>query len=222
MKHFSVISFKAHIILIIFLALSVMLQAQSFQPMSAKKQSSRGIEISGMYGYQFGGKLSAYKGDLSIMDSGNWGVTISIPVQYGMRAEIAFYRQDSHLNIRYYAGGYTERLFDMAVEYYQIGGVKELRAGKVTPYGIFTAGAVRFAPKSGLYDDEWKFAVTLGLGAKINLNNRFGLRVQGTMLMPIMWAGGSLWCGTGGCSAGISTGSVVIQGNILGGIFIRI
>ena len=213
---------KYSIVILILLLLASLLGAQGLQPMSTRKANSGGIEISGMYGYQFGGKLNGYKGDLSIMDSDNWGAAISIPVQRGIRAEIAFYRQDSHLNIRYYSGGYTEQLFDMSIEYYQIGAIRELRAGRMIPYGIFTLGAVRFAPQTDMYDDEWKFAISLGLGVKINLNDRFGLRIQGQMLMPVMWAGGSLWCGTGGCSAGISSGSVVLQGSIMGGLYLKL
>ena len=223
MHNYKILKFQRYflIVLVLFSCASLS-EAQGLQPVHARKGNSGGVEISGMYGYGFGGQLNGYKGDLSIMDSDSWGATISIPVQRGIRAVLAFYRQDSHLDIRYYSGGYSEQLFDMAVEYYQIGAIRELRTGKAIPYGMFTAGAVRFAPRTDLYDDEWKFAVTLGLGVKFNLNNRFGLRIQGQMLMPVMWAGGSLWCGTGGCSAGISSGSVVLQGSILGGLYIKL
>jgi hypothetical protein len=111
----------------------------------------------------------------------------------------------------------------MATEYYHIGGLYEIETGGAAmPFTSMTLGATRFAPDSGLYDSEWKFSAALGLGIKIPVGERFGIRFQARMLIPFLWASGGLWCGTGGCSVGVGGGSSFVQGDVLAGFTIKL
>ena len=208
-----------------FLFLTLMFSTISYaqlQPMQPKGGSSaHGIELTGMYGYQFGGSLDSYDGKLSIQDSDNLMFGIDIPMRYGMMVELSFIRQSSYLELKEYGTNITSNLTDLVTEYYQIGVIKGIPKGKVVPFGQFSLGATRFNPAKSTYSDQWAFSITLGLGVKFHFNDRFGIRVQANMLAPMRFTGVGFWFGTGGGSAGI-TANGFLQGNVMGGLFIKI
>jgi hypothetical protein len=191
------------------------------KPMAPKNSSVRGIELTGMYGYQYGGSLDHYKGKLDIMDSDNMFFSVALPIRYGMMVELSYLRQNTSLSLKEYGTNITSRLTDLALEYYQIGTIKGIPMGKVVPFGQFSLGATRFHAGNTQYSDTWTFSITLGLGAKIHINDRFGLRLQANMLIPMRFSGAGFWFGTGGASAGI-TADGFFQGNVMGGIFFKI
>ncbi len=211
---------NAYVFALVFLIAN--LSFAQLQPMQPKGSSNvRGIELTGMYGYQFGGSLNAYEGELSIQDSDNMMFAIDIPMRYGMMVELSFTRQSSFLKLKEYGTNITSNLTDLVLEYYQIGAIKGIPTGKMVPFGQFSLGATRFNPSKAEYSDEWAFSITLGLGAKFHINDRFGIRLQANMLIPMRFSGMGFWFGTGGGSAGI-TADGFLQGNVMGGLFIKI
>jgi len=38
------------------------------------------------------------------------------------------------------------------------------------------------------------------------------------MLLPFQWSGGSMWCGSGGCTGSVNGGTTIVQGNVSGGL----
>ena len=201
-------------------------QLKTMEPRGAK--TTRGIELTGFYGWQYGGNFTSYQGEVDVKDAENFGGMIDIPIPYrpGMMAEISYSRQNTSVALNQYPSGFTENLFDVAIEYIQAGALYETSArGRVKPFGSFSLGATRFAPKVSSYkgivlDDEWRFSLTLGLGLKALMSERIGLRLQGRLLMPMNFYGTSFWFGTGGSGVGVSGGSVVLQGDVFGGLFI--
>lgn len=186
----------------------------------------KGTEICGFYGWQYGGSATVYQGTIDVVDAENFGGTIDIPVgQPNTYVELSYTRQNTRLTLEQWPSGLNKDLFDMSVEYYQIGGIyAHPGRGKVVPYGLFSLGAARFAPAVNYYegialDDEWFFALALGLGAKAYVSDKIGIRLQARMLMPITFYSGSLWFGSSGAYAGVSGGSAIIQGDVFGGVF---
>jgi hypothetical protein len=71
-------------------------------------------------------------------------------------------------------------------------------------------------------DDIWRFAFTVGGGAKIYLSDRFGLRLQGRIMAPLYFSGGGVYFGTGGSGFGVSGGIPILQGDFTAGLIIRL
>ena len=193
----------------------------------AQSQELKNIEITGFYGWQFGGNFTSYQGEVEMVDAENFGGMIDVPVaQPNTKLELSYSRQSTRVDLLKYPSYIKEELFDISVEYFQIGGVYENPRGKkVVPFGSFTVGAARFAPQVSSYqgyplDDEWLFSMTLGAGLKAYFNERAGIRLQARMLMPVNFSGGSVWCSSGGCAIGASGGSTILQGDVFGGVFI--
>ena len=190
---------------------------------SVAARELRGFDVTPFVGYQFGGKFTSYQGDLNIVDSENYGIFIDIPVNpSGVKAEILYSRQDTVFELRTRPPDrVTRQLFDIAVEYYNVGALFEKPRGKVRPYGVVTLGGSRFAPKTGDYSDEWFFNITFGGGAKAYLSKHVGLRADLRALAPMNFAGTGLWVGPGGVNFGMAAGSVITQGNISLGLMIN-
>lgn len=182
------------------------------------------FEITPFAGYQFLGSTDVYYqngyGDIDIKDSEIFGFSINVPTAYGAELELFYSRQDSRLDFKGGAFGTGETLFDMSVEYFQIGALRGIQQGNLLPFGVVTLGAANFNPKETGLSSEWRFAFTFGLGAKAYLSERIGIRLQGTLLMPVQWAGGSVYFGTGGSGVGVSAGTTLIQIDVRGGLII--
>lgn len=180
------------------------------------------FEIIPYGGYQWGGTLRGYSADARLTDTGNWGIAVNVPIRYNVDLTISYTRQYTNLEIKYYNPPSVEQVFDLSNEYYQIGALNYFGQpdGKAKPYLLMTLGATRMAPDDPLYSSEWFFSFCLGLGTKVYLNERIGLRLQARMLVPMLWSGAGLWCGGGGCSVGVSGGSSVVQGDVTVGLVV--
>lgn len=153
---------------------------------------SHRFEISPFAGYQFGGKLSVQTGTLSVKDAMNYGVALDFYIRSGVQVELAYIRQESELRRKDVLTGITSPLFDMAVEYYQIGSLYEIRPGRVRPYALITVGLTHFNPKPKDSSSEWRFSFGFGGGVKAFVTERIGFRFQGRLLFPYFPQGGGL------------------------------
>ncbi len=179
------------------------------------------VSITPFGGYQFGGKLRTREGDLEVPNAANFGATLDVGVGFGRYVHFLYSYQDTELRQREDFGG-SERLFPLAVQYFQVGGLQELQAGGVIPFAAFTLGATWLDPKESSRDSVWKFSGTLGLGIRAPVGERIDIRIQGRAYPTYMGGGGSFMCGTGGgCYVGLS-GYAVWQGDITGGVSIRL
>lgn len=204
--------------------LTAMIFLLLISPTGWAQQPQHRLEITPFGGYQFLGKTSVYyqnsSGDIDIKDSEVFGFSINIPAAYGAEVELFYSRQDSRLDFKGGAFGTGETLFDMSVEYFQIGVLRGVQQGNLLPFGVFTVGATNFNPKEDGLSSEWRFSLTVGLGAKVYLSEKIGIRLQGNLLMPVQWAGGSVYFGTGGSGVGVSAGSTMLQIDVRGGLII--
>jgi hypothetical protein len=60
--------------------------------------------------------------------------------------------------------------------------------------------------------------MTFGAGAKIFLSEKVALRLEGRMMLPMLFSGGSFYVGTGGSGMAVSAGIPSIQGGFTAGL----
>lgn len=180
------------------------------------------FEIHGLYGYMWTTSRSATYGlsygALDIDGSGYWGLALDINLHSLAQLELLYTRQDSKL---VYRSGFDSNEWDIAVEYFQIGMVKGLQQGKVMPFTSVTLGATRFSSDDSVSGDDWLFSMILGLGAKVYLGERMGLRFQGRLPFSFTSTGIGLGFGTGGSYVTVG-GTGILQTELSAGLFIRI
>jgi hypothetical protein len=164
-------------------------------------------------------------GNLDIEDSGYWGVAADFNVRPGTgQAEISYSRQDSQLAFTSPLDVAQNQKVDMAVEYIQFGGLGGVMRRNVYTFASFTLGATRFSFDDSSIngesiDDEWKFSALFGFGAKLYMNEKFGLRAQARFPFTFISGGGSVACGNFGCFTTVG-GEGVFQFDLGGGAFV--
>jgi opacity protein-like surface antigen len=186
------------------------------------------FEITPHIGYQFGGSTEVEGtedesgdeeepgGELDIESAPSFGVTLDSRVRDGAFAELSYSRQQTNLGLRT-PGTPRQEVFDMSVEYFQIGGLLDFRNwdSRVAPFFLMTLGATRFAPsdESGL-GDEWRFSLALGAGLKVLLVGEWlGLRFQGRFLTTFLSSESQVFCpGNGKCLFVVGDTTATFQG----------
>ena len=181
-------------------------------------------EIFGFGGYMTYSSVAVREGDLQFEDGPNYGFGIDVAIQRGVFVELNYTHNQTSVRLKRFSG-LNEDLFDMNTHYFQIGAQYEFRKSpkqKAFPYTLATLGATLFDAKDPSLTDEWRFSVAFGVGGKFYLSDKFGIRLQTRLLMPLVLSGGGMWCGTGGCSAGVGAWSVIVQFDFTVGVFIRL
>lgn len=193
------------------------------QPTRSSRMSEHKIEISPYGGYTWTTSYDVYyrntRGSLDIKNSGVWGIALDVNLMPDKQLELLYHRQDSDLIFKEQGSWEKKNLGGIAVEYWQIGGVGGFRRDNVMPFGSVTLGLTRFHPKTNIADDEYRFSMILGLGAKLYANERLGIRIQGRMPWTILDGAASIFCGGGGCYTSVG-GYGIAQFEVSGGIFL--
>jgi len=97
--------------------------------------------------------------------------------------------------------------------------------GKAEPYGGFMLGMAIIDtenPENNSSQSATKFAWGLRLGSNIWVSEKVGIKLQAQLLSVPQGAGGSLYFGTGGAGAGVSTYSTVLQFVLGGGLTFKL
>ncbi len=171
------------------------------------------FEITPYAGWMLGGRRYDYK----IEDGASYGIQLGLNAGEDMRFIFFYNRMDSRLTQKKPTG--KENLTNLATEYLQIGALREIYHNDViAPYGLFTMGVTIFTPKNSVYYTEWMFSMVLGGGLRVHFTDHVAFQAQARMLMPMRFAGGGFWCGTGGCSVSGGAYSAIVQGDFTGGL----
>ena len=158
-------------------------------------------QVFAIAGYQINSDITVARGDLSFDDAVSYGAGVDVEVQRGMQAEISWSMSASNVVLQEYLGPRVE-LGDVYIHHFQAGALIEPERKKVSPFGLIGLGATLFHPTEIDYKDEVRFSISLGLGFKVYVSDKVGLRFQGRMIIPMQITGGSVWFGSGG--AGVS------------------
>ncbi len=183
---------------------------------------AQNIELTPYTGWQWGGKLDLAYGTADFDASQNFGVSLNVIIPNKATLQLEYMRQPTEISYSEYGGSLFQH-YNTNIDWYQIGALREFPVNdRISPFVGITLGATNMRVDSESYIDEWAFSVTGQLGAKIYLNDRIGLRLHLRMLTPMQFGGFGLYFGTGGSGAGASVGSYIIQGDVGGGLIIRL
>jgi hypothetical protein len=206
------------------LIVAILLLASSADMQTLNAQS---IELHGFYGWQLAGKFKLYYGDLYLQDAPNYGGKLSYGLSTTTFAEVSYMRSDSEAWYRPFdLSEPVSDTFGYSSNYIMLGAVQEADLGKIRPFGTLGMGLVIWSPKENVVDSYVQFHLTLGGGIKYWINDFLGIRVQGSMMMPMIFNGGGFGCGIGtggsGCGGAVYTRITPFQGEFSGGIILRI
>jgi hypothetical protein len=181
---------------------------------------AQGAELTAFGGFQFGGQLQINNGKLDTPSDPTFGGILSIPVRPGTFVELIYNRQTTELQFVSRTTNVSQKLFDMAVEYYHVGGLYEGRQGPVRPFGTASLGLTHLNPSESGRDSEWRVSGSLGLGAKTFTKGRVGLRFQGRLWFTFFESASNVFCSNvSGCLVGLS-GELAAQSDLTAGLIL--
>jgi len=179
------------------------------------------VELSPFIGYETGANIYSSYGDLHIGDGMDWGGSLDVGMGGGRYGEFSYSHMASYLDLE--SGITSERLCDLAVDYYSLGVLQEIKPdAKATPYGLFTLGVVNYRPTSGDISSENKMHISLAGGVKIKASAKVGIRLQARLLMPLYYAGTYFTAGTGGAGVSMGGGIKGVQGDFTAALVLNL
>jgi hypothetical protein len=183
--------------------------------------------LNGYAGWQFGGTAKLWDGEFKIQDAMNYGGRLSVGLSTTTYAEITYMRADTEG--KFWPYNLSESPSDwipFSSNYVHVAGLQEAHFGPVAPFGTVGVGLAIFSPKSSQLNSKVQFSITLGGGLKLWLTDFLGIRLQGSMLMPMILNGAGFGCGIGtggsGCGTNVYTRITPFQGEFSGGIILRL
>ena len=193
---------------------------------SSQDISAQIIELNGFTGIHLGGTAKLYYGDFKIEDAQNYGGKIAFGLSSTIFAELTYMRTNTE-GIYYPELGSPSERIPFSSNYLHFGGLQEINLGeRIAPYGTIGLGLVWWDPETDVIDGKTQFSITLGGGLKIWLTDMIGIRLQGSMFMPLLLNGYGFGCGIGtggsGCGANVYTRITPFQGEFSGGLSIRL
>lgn len=190
---------------------------------SLKNVSAQIIEITPVAGYTLGGKFKNYYGEFRIDNAMAYGGKLAFGLSTTTFVEVSYTRVDTEGQYFSYSGSEAPGdKYPISSNYIQIGGLQEMDMGVFSPFFTVTGGLAVWGSSSPALSSYTQLSFTFGGGTKIWITDNIGIRLQASMLMPLVWRGGGFGCGTGGCSTGIYTRITPFQGEFLGGLIIKL
>ena len=195
---------------------------------------SQNIRLNAYGSYVFDDKVDNYYSSTSyfngtIKGGFIWGGGLEFRVADYYGIELIYQRLDTHTPLEYYDINESEiknANFDLAINYLMVGGARSVKASeKLEPYGGFMLGMAFLDAKNTTNDvshSATKFAAGARAGVNIWFSDRMGLKLQAQLITIPQGAGGSLYFGTGGAGAGVSTYSSMLQFTLGGGLAFKL
>ncbi|MBX2964430.1 MAG: hypothetical protein KF687_18120 [Cyclobacteriaceae bacterium] len=146
-----------------------------------------------------------------------WGVGLEVGMAEESAIELVYQNMQSNVFLQ----GQVQRLDGTSgINYMMIGGTRyALFSDKVAGFGSLNIGAAWNNPDDDLQTESvTKFAWGGRLGIRVTASEKVSLRIHAQLLSPVQWSGAGFFFGTGGASAGITTGSTIYQFNLGGSL----
>ena len=183
-------------------------------------------------GYLFDDKVDIYADNNSYFQGTlkggfQWGAGVEFRLENNYGIELLYLNQNTTAPMEYYDVLPKETEFNVNMNYVMLGGVKSIRkpGSKAEPYGGLMLGANFVSvenPDKDTKENFTKFAWGLRGGVNIWASEKVGIKLQALLLSSVESVGGSLYLGTGGAGAGVSTYSSVLQFGLGGGLTFNI
>jgi hypothetical protein len=188
-------------------------------------QSQKTVELSPFWGYTFSGSTDIYTYggfpvNYDVKDGMSYGATLGMEVTYLVQAELSYTRVDTRL-VR--TGNLDRSTFDVGMEYYQIGGVKEIELDgpDTKAFGKLSLGANRYWNKDEDFGSNWMFSAVFGLGVKKFFSDHVGIKIYSNLNLPMEFGGVGFFVGTGGIDGGASFYVPMLHWDVGGALILR-
>jgi len=180
------------------------------------------VQLTGLYGIQFGGSLDLDEGKLEIDSAPAWTVQAGLRVQDDGFAYVSYTQQSTVASFDSATGTPPSGRFDVDIGYLLVGGELDLPMRKhLVPFIGLGIGATHFSPANASTD--WFFSFMAIGGLKIPIMKHIGLRGQVRYLGTVVDSDASWFCASAGgatCAVSLNDTTLLSQGDVTGGVYI--
>lgn len=169
-------------------------------------------------GYTFADRFTTQFGTNGRIEDGfQWGGGLEIGFSDEAALELIYQNIKTEVT---YQGSNQQYTGNAGINYMMLGGTRyALFNDKISGFGSLDLGAAWSNPDASLDSESvTKFAWGGRLGLRFLASEKVSIRLHAQLLSPVQWAGAGFFFGTGGASAGVSTGSTIYQFNLGGGV----
>lgn len=193
--------------------------------------SAQNIRLNAFSEYVFEDNIDTYFNPTSyyngtIEGGFQWGAGAEYLVEDTKGIEIKYLRRGAAGSIEYYDIVSKTMDFNIGMNYILLGGNNYFKTGgKIEPYAGANIGVAIITFKDVATTNEstkTKFAWSLKIGSNIWLTEKVGIKLQADLLSAVQSVGGSLYFGTSGAGAGVSTYSSMYQWGLGGGLTFKL
>ena len=181
------------------------------------------VQLSGWYGYQWGGSFDSIEGNIKLDSAPAFGVQAGLRVQDDGFAFVSFSRQSTTATYRFTDLSPSTR-FDLDVGYIQIGGELDIPMyTHFVPFIGLSLGATYLSPQEAGASMSWFFSGSALGGFKFPITKNIGIKTQMRFLGTLVGGNTSFFCGSNGgatCAINIGDATGIIQGDVTGGLYI--
>ncbi len=160
---------------------------------------------------------NGFYGNGRIEEGFQWGAGLELAVSEESALELVYQNMKADVSLQ----GQIDRYQGIVgINYLMIGGTRyALVNEKVAGFGSLDIGASWGNPDENFQSDgTTKFAWGGRLGVRVKATEQVSLRIHAQLLSPVQWAGAGFFFGTGGASAGVTTGSTIYQFSLGGSL----
>ncbi|WP_293016517.1 outer membrane beta-barrel protein [Mongoliibacter sp.] len=197
---------------------------------------SQEIRVNTYGGYVFKDKVDSYYSSSSyysgqIQDGARWGGGIEYVIPEIGGIEIQYLRQNTNAPTRYsdiiHSGGQLQKAdFDLRLNWLMVNSTRYFPINEqLEPFAGFGLGMGIFSltnPDTNNERSTTRFAYSFRGGINLTLSNNLAFRAQASLFSAVQSMGGSLYFGSGGTGAGLSSYSSMFQFGFDGGLVLRI
>jgi opacity protein-like surface antigen len=182
------------------------------------------VQLTGLYGIQFGGSLDLEQGSIDVDSAQAWTVQAGLRVQEDGFAYVSYTRQSTSASFDSSTGTPPSGRFDLDIGNLLVGGELDLPMRKhLVPFIALGIGATHFTPVDTGGRTDWFFSFMAGGGIKIPIVEHVGLRGQVRYLGTVINSDASWFCASSGgatCAVSLNDTTVFSQGDVTGGLYV--
>jgi hypothetical protein len=187
----------------------------------APKALAQTFEITPNTGYTFSSEFDITGGTAKLEGGLNWSLSIGYTSNEFLEFELSYsyFGTDARANSVYL----TDDVVSRANLHFLMAGVNGLvpASDKITFFGGLKLGAASLVFQNSPNVDRTKFALGFQAGMRYYVSERIGFRLQGTLLLPIVSEGGSLWWNPN-TGTNVSGWSPIVPISMNAGLIIRL
>jgi hypothetical protein len=187
---------------------------------------SQNLELTGLYGYQFGSRINYFGGYAKIEDGSSYNVSAGYNTGSNYIIQLNYYRNTADVKLRdAVISPFETQIAKINADWFSIGGTRTTGDGPA--YGFFGAAlGLLFSSPFDLNRDvlerdlssRTNFYFEFKGGGTFMFNDYIGFRAQALLQCPVDYAGFYVAAGSGGTSSGVSLNSTVVFFSLQGGL----